>query len=52
MKNLLEEFGTYDPSTGLNVFSDVRSGLIVAMVCFSVICELFKLIKYSYLLAH
>ena len=33
MKNFLEEFGTYDPSTEMYAFSDVRSGLIVAMVC-------------------
>ncbi|MCJ1394131.1 hexose transporter hxt1 [Xylographa bjoerkii] len=32
MKNFLEEFGTYDPNTGTYAFSDVRSGLIVAML--------------------
>ena len=32
MKDFLKEFGTYDPGTGEYTFSDVRSGLIVAMV--------------------
>ena len=33
MDDFLRRFGTLDPSTGKYVFSDVRSGLIVGMVC-------------------
>ena len=42
MKNFLQEFGTYDASTGMYAFSDVRSGLIVAMVCILVVLRVMQ----------
>jgi hypothetical protein len=33
MSNFRERFGTLDPTTGSYVFRNVRSGLLVGMVC-------------------